>query len=70
MNLPLIVALIAFVFIISYSPKRKKELYQSQPSPVQVVPQCDEARYQAIQGLTPVCYGGHPREIAGAIYAS
>jgi hypothetical protein len=72
MNLPLIVAILSFVFIVSYSPQKKKkhvEYYQPQPAPIPIpVHMCDEARYLNIQGLTPECSGGHPKEYLGAIY--
>ena len=70
MNLPLIVAILSFIFIVSYNPKKKQqvEYYQPQPTVPIPVPMCDEARYLNIQGLTPECSGGHPKEILGAIY--
>jgi hypothetical protein len=72
MKLIVLVIIVAFVFIITYNPKREviREMYQEAPGTVgQKGPTCDSQRYLELQGITgaglsgacegaPVEYGG------------
>jgi hypothetical protein len=71
-KLVLIVTVIAFIFIVSYDPKKGKklsEMYQTEPSLATSEP-CVESRYLELQGLKGVCSQGHPKEIGGVVFST
>ena len=70
-KLVLIIIIIAFVFIVTYDPKKGKkfmqlEKYQAEP---EAVPECDEKRFLELQGLTGFC-AGHNKENLGVVIES
>jgi hypothetical protein len=71
-KLVLIVILVAFVFIVTYDPKKGKKflpLEKYQEEPVVTVPECDEKRFLELQGLTGFC-AGQNKEHLGAVISS
>jgi hypothetical protein len=71
-KLVLIIILVAFVFIVSYDPKKGKkffpvEKYRDEPLPQE--PECDEKRFLQLQGLTGFC-AGQNKEHLGAVISS
>lgn len=72
-KLVLIVILVAFVFIVTYDPKKGKkflplERYRSfDPPGAPGGGSCDEAKYLQLQGLTGQC-AGQNKEHLGAVY--
>ncbi len=72
-KLVLIIIIVAFVFIVTYDPKKGRkfmplEKYQAEPA-APAVPECDEKRFLELQGLTGVCLGEN-KEHLGAIMSS
>jgi hypothetical protein len=67
-TLLLLIIIVAFIFIVTYDPKKGKPLPEFyQPEPVPELPHtCDESRFLELQGLKSTCVG-HTREIAGAV---
>lgn len=72
-KLVLLVIIVAFIFIVTYDPKKGKpipELYQPAESELPTSqPICDESRYLELQGLQGTCTG-HPKEVGGAIFSA
>lgn len=71
-KLLILIIVIAFVFVVSYDPKKGKplpEFYQPAPPSAEQASSCDESRFLELQGLPGVCAGGHPKEIGGAVYS-
>ena len=71
-KLVLIVIIIAFVFIVTYDPKKGKKflpLEKYQAAPVAQVPECDEKKFLELQGLSGFC-AGHNKEYLGAVFDS
>jgi hypothetical protein len=75
-KLVLIVILVAFVFIVTYDPKKGKkflplEKYRSfDPPSVPGETTCDEAKYLQLQGLSGATCAGRNKEHLGAVYES
>jgi hypothetical protein len=72
----MLIVLVAFVFIITYDPKKGKkflplETYKpfSVPDPA-ASGDCDESRYLQLQGLSGTKCLGHNKEYLGAVYES
>jgi hypothetical protein len=70
----LLVIILAFIFIVTYNPKKEiKEMYQEAPGTTgQTGPTCDSKRFLELQGITGpaldgVCDGG-PVEYGGVIF--
>ena len=68
-TLVLLVIVIAFIFIVTYDPKKGKKIELYQGEPLKPTPHtCDEARYLEVQGLTGECTASPYRDIGGAIF--